>query len=324
MISASPSGRTTVVQVLSSPHSGSTILGVILGSAPGIFYGGEMDRVPVPIWHPGLVCSCGEPTSSCVFWGSVRARFESAHDSVRLERGQERFEPWGSLLRVVAATLVHGDALRSHARETATLIREVSQRASSPLVVDSSKFAGRALVYAAAQSEGLDVRYLHLIRDGRAVLNSRKARWSAAGVDTESVRFATRSAVRWLIANLTFSLLFSWRRGKYLRLRHEDLIRDPEGTLGRLERFLGVSLATPMAKIREGSAFPVVHVPAGNRFRLAGEVRFRRGATSALTTVPMAQRRAFWRVAGGLARFYGYEEKSPSEGTPPTVAPPPQ
>lgn len=315
--------RTQLLQVLSSPHSGSTILGVILGSSPEIFYGGEMDRIPVPIWRPGLVCSCGQPTSNCPFWGLVRSRYEATHDSVALEAGQKRFETWSSVVRTWAAALFGQRALRAHARETAALLRQVSETAGKPWVVDSSKFAGRALVYGAGRSAGLDVRYLHLIRDGRAVLASRKTKWSQQGVDTESVQFATRSALQWLGANLTFSLLFSWRRGRYLRLRHEDFVRDPEAALRKLERFLGVSLSVPLAKLAEGSAFPIVHVPAGNRFRLSGEVRFRRSASGGAETVRGAQRRAFWRVAGGLSRLYGYPKKpAPAESPSPAATPP--
>ncbi|MGC2288349.1 MAG: sulfotransferase [Thermoplasmata archaeon] len=322
MASSSPS-RMTLVQVISSPHSGSTILGVILGSAPGIYYGGEMDRVPVPVWQTGLLCSCGVPTADCPFWGSVRTRFEATHDTSRLVKGQRRFEPWYSLRRALVATVFHTGALRSHARETAALLRIIAETSEKPMVIDSSKFAGRALVYAAARSEAFDVRYIHVVRDGRAVIASRKARWSAKGTDTESAQFATWSALRWVIANLAFSVLFSWRRGRYLRLRHEDFVRDPEGTLRRLEQFLGVSLATPLAKLREGSAFPVVHVPTGNRIRLAGEVRFRRGPAGRPAAIPEVQRRAFWRAAGVLARLYGYEKtprpvESPTPATPPS------
>ena len=315
----------TLVQVLSSPHSGSTILGVILGASPDIFYAGEMDRVPLPVWRSGLVCSCGEPTAACPFWGSVRARFETAHDTPQLEKSQKRFEPWDSLARTVAATVLHGRALRSHARETAALVQLVSEIAGKRIVVDSSKLAGRALAYAVARSEGLDVRYLHVVRDGRAVIASRKARlsrWPVKGVNPESVRFARRASVRWVIANLAFSLLFSWRRGRYLRIRHEDFVRDPEGTLLRLEGFLGVSLAAPVAKLREGSPFPVVHVPTGNRFRLAGEVRFRRETPGSSAPLPSAQRQVFWRVAGGLARLYGYAREPARGETPASTGPP--
>lgn len=317
-----PPRRITLVQVLSSPHSGSTILGVILGSSSEIFYGGEMDRVPVPVWQTGLTCSCGAPTADCPFWGTVRARFQSSHDTARLVQGQRRFEPWYALRRTLVAALFRRPMLRSHARETAALIRLIAETAGKPLVIDSSKFAGRALVYAVARSDTFDVRYLHVVRDGRAVIASRKARWSAKGTDTESAQFASWSAVRWVIANLTFSALFSWRRDRYLRLRHEDFVRDPEGTLFRLERFLGVSLAIPLATLREGAVFPVVHVPTGNRLRLAGEVRFRRGSSGGSAAVPGVQRRAFWRVAGGLARLYGYEKEPPPAERPAPTAPP--
>jgi hypothetical protein len=324
-MSTGPPGRTTVVQILSSPHSGSTILGVLLGTSPQIFYSGEMDRIPNPVWGTGLVCSCGKPTAECPFWAAVRSKFEQRHDTGRLIRGQRRFEPWSALRGTVVASTFRTRPLRAHAKETMALLRHVSETSGKPVVVDSSKLAGRALVYAAARSDEFEVRYVHLIRDGRAVCASRKtrlARFPERGVDPEAVGFAVRAAVRWVVANLSFSLLFSSRRGKYLRLRHEDFVADPVGTLQKLEPFLGVSLATPIAKLREGSPFPVVHVPTGNRFRLAGEVRFRREPSGRTGDLPPSQGRAFWRVAGGVARLYGYSESPAPTPTPTPVASP--
>jgi Sulfotransferase family len=324
MTGTTPPSRIRLVQVLSSPHSGSTILGVILGSSPEIFYSGEMDRIPVPVWGTGLVCSCGQPTAECPFWSAVRSGFERAHDTPHLVAGQRRFEPWSSLRRTLAASVFRSPALRAHARATEALLRQVSEAAGKPIVVDSSKLAGRALVYAAARSDRFDVRYLHVVRDGQAVVASRKARlarFPEPGIDPEAESFATRAAIRWVIANVTFTLLFSWRRGRYLRLHHEDFVRDPEGTLQRIEHFLGVSLAAPVAKLRDGTAFPVVHVPTGNRIRLTGEVRFRRESSPHSSRLPAAQQRAFWRVAGGLERLFGYRKETPSSEPPPPAAP---
>ena len=325
MTATSPPGRVRLVQVLSSPHSGSTILGVILGSSPEIFYSGEMDRIPVPVWGTGLVCSCGQPTAECPFWSSVRGGFEGTHDTSRLVAGQRRYEPWSSLRRTLAASAFHSASLRAHARETEALLQKVSEVAGKPIVVDSSKLAGRALVYAAARSKAFDVRYLHVVRDGQAVFASRKARlarFPEPGIDPEAVSFATRAAVRWVIANIAFWLLFSWRQGRYLRLHHEDFVRDPEGTLQRIETFLGVSLAVPLAKLRDGTPFPVLHVPTGNRIRLTGEVRFHRESTPRSSPLPAAQQRAFWRVAGGLERLFGYRKGTFSPGAAPAATSP--
>lgn len=307
--------RTTLVQVVSSPYSGSTILGVLLGAAPAVYYGGEMDRVPNPVWGSGQLCSCGAMTSDCPFWRAARERFETAHEVAELERGQRRFEPWRALPRTVSASLLGGETLRRHARETAAFVRAVAETAGVPVVVDTSKFAGRALTYAAARGEGLDVRFVHVIRDGRAVLASRKARGSEQGTRTESIDFASGVARRWVVANLAFAALGRRWPSAYLRLRHEDFLADPEATLRRLEAFLGVSLAVPIGRLRADPTFPVTHVPTGNRFRLQGEVRLRNRTES--RPLPSAQARAFWRVAGPLAALYGYRRAPRALGEPP-------
>jgi Sulfotransferase family len=72
-----------------------------------------------------------------------------------------------------------------------------------------------------------------IVRDGRAaVLSAARLGWRAG--DIVGLSMAWRQCVRWMI---------SWERRyphSFLRVRYEDLVRDPTGTLGVVDRFVGI------------------------------------------------------------------------------------
>lgn len=77
-------------------------------------------------------------------------------------------------------------------------------------------------------------KLVHLVRDGRGVIASvLPIDW---GPDT------TRDATRWWIERLAFGLAaeLEWPE-RVLRVRYEDLIRDPVAELGRICRFTGLA-----------------------------------------------------------------------------------
>ncbi|MBD3282891.1 hypothetical protein GF396_01220 [Candidatus Pacearchaeota archaeon] len=55
------------IYVIGAGHSGSTLLGFLLGTAPEVFNGGEFDSVffKLPINN---ICTCGEKIDECKIW----------------------------------------------------------------------------------------------------------------------------------------------------------------------------------------------------------------------------------------------------------------
>ena len=77
-----------------------------------------------------------------------------------------------------------------------------------------------------------EVRVVHVIRDPRAVANSFKARWKNHSALSASIgwRDAVRSGQQWGRNNSP----------SYLEIRYEDLVNDPENTIGQVCDFLSV------------------------------------------------------------------------------------
>jgi len=301
--------KVTVLYVLSSPHSGSTLLGAALSSHPQIGFAGELFEIPVPAWDPGRPCSCGEPAGACPYWSAVRAAYEGIASTAELRKGEAAYDSWRALPRVGLARLLGSRRLRAHVERLRALVETIATASGKPVVIDSSKGAPRGLCYAFARSDRFDVRFLHLVRDGRGVVGSRKTREVRVSPTGEfNPHAVTRYSALWVFANLAFVLLFGLRRDRYLRLRYEDFTRDPGGTLARLCRFVGVDPAPLLEHLERGGDFPIVHVVAGNRLRLAGPVRIRPSTPDWQQRLTPHELRTYSMIAGGTARLFGYPE----------------
>ncbi|HEY7466153.1 MAG TPA: sulfotransferase, partial [Dehalococcoidia bacterium] len=60
-----------VVFIAGAGRSGTTLLDRLLGSTPGAYSGGELDRVWGVLDQPERLCSCGRHPRACDFWTAV-------------------------------------------------------------------------------------------------------------------------------------------------------------------------------------------------------------------------------------------------------------
>lgn len=306
-----------IVYVVGAHKSGGTILGSLVGSAPGVFYAGELYRFPSPIFDPGGLdrgCSCGETLGSCPFWSEVHRAARADPEFLReLRRGQERFEQWRRAPPTLWALVRRNPELTAHSERMFRFAGMFGRQANATTVIDSSFSPLRGWLYRRGVQRVHRVRYLHLVRDGRGFLASELA----IAEDPEAPRWVRGSWVvvaRW-VGYHTLALLFRLRGDEqYLRIRYEDLVLDPDRTLRRIENYLGIDLSDARQRLSLNEGVPMRHVVAGNRVRLAGEVRIRRELARP-KELPRSVSVLFWSVAGWLALALGYR---PSGGPPPS------
>lgn len=259
---------TGVLFIVGASRSGSTLLERLLNELPGVMSVGELQRV----WRRGFVenqlCSCGQPFHDCPFWGKVRHRLQAdgtATDAGAVDALSRR------VFRRGLRPLPRGEAILAH---WSRLFGAIAEASGARWLVDSSKDP----VYAAqlAHLPGFQTRYLHLIRDARAVAYSKMRRRLRPEIHWAEAYMATRSA--WASAG-------SWnqtqRRAEAVhkavgrpwhRLRYEDLAADPRAALAPLVSALQVPVTgtDPLAFLGEGVArVGVGHSVSGNPMRFS-------------------------------------------------------
>lgn len=169
----------TVVYIGGYRRIGSTLLGIVLGSHPHYVHVGEMSFLYSTVRSPSrTACACDEPLRHCPFWDGVAARYKNYTGRLLLSPEawslQRHIERRRGILRVLASDFTNRRRFARYRAHVRGLFRAVAEEGASK-VIDSSKSTAPATWRALLLSSlaGLDVRLIHLVRDGRGVT------WSA-------------------------------------------------------------------------------------------------------------------------------------------------
>jgi hypothetical protein len=305
-------GRTTVLYVGGMPRSGSTLLDLMLGQLVGHCEVGELFY----LWQSGVErnfrCACGEHFADCLFWTKVG---ESAYggwgnvDLAEIQRLQRDVDATAHLPFILSPSLRPGFA-RKLDRYTALvtpLYRAIAEVSGARVVVDSTKRP--SLAYILRRAPGIDLRLVHVVRDPRGVAYS----WSQAVELPEGTalrkHMKTRSPLlisrRWVTVNAMIAALPVPK----VRLRYEDLVREPARELRRVAALTAdvTGVTDPLAFL-DGTTFTHggSHTVAGGRIRMQhGPVTLRLDEKWRREYQPPL-RRAVAALTWPLRRAYGY------------------
>lgn len=230
-------GNPTIVCITAVGHSGTTLLDLILSSHSAVTSVGEAIKLPEKL---DARCTCrAKSMRICPLWSAVdrllRRDQELGLDDLDLDAGDR-------------------ETLLAHNR---MFYRAVSEASGRPFIVDSSK--RRLRVAAMLESGQFDVRPIHLIRSpfGVTFSNMKKGR-----------PWFHHARHYWHNVHETKRFL---RRYDHAVVRYEQLAADPEGVLGPLMRWLGLSFQPGQLAWAEAEH----HNIGGNRMRFGTDSTIR-------------------------------------------------
>jgi hypothetical protein len=253
--------RIQVIYVAGVSHTGSTLLGHILGEFEDTCYAGEIRNT----WRRGVlenrICTCNARFAECAYWQAVVERLPfSAEQQAEKLSGLQREAVRPSLGFPLRGTEMSQADQTTFAAPTEALYAAASDVAGVRQLVDSSK----SPLYAALLSRlpNIDLRMVHIVRDPRATAYShlRRRSFGYGGI--------FRLSLWWLRENFAIEKLAA-RGIPYARIRYEDLVQDPAGSLYQVTDALGL----PRSRLPiEGrvARLSEKHIISGNRAR--GEV----------------------------------------------------
>ena len=307
--------RVDFVYITSASFSGSTLLTFLLNTHPRIATIGEMKGTPIDV--ETYRCSCGEPISRCRFWQRLVARVRERGIPFDLSDmwTQSGFRLPGAPLanRIIShqhrswplelcrdAFLILSPACRRAfqriVRTNEVFVQAVTELTDRPIFVDASKEAIR-LKYL-RRIESFRTKVIYLVRDGRGVMLSNMKH---VGMSPE---FAARE---WVSAQREISCaLKAFAPRSRVRIRYEDLCRDPRGVMARVFWFIGVAPEEAVTDFRA-----LEHHILGNAMRLDNrsdiqlDVRWR-------NELGPAELDIFERIGGRWNRKLGYDAESPA------------
>src|SRR5262249_2977788 len=155
-------------------RTGSTLLDRVLGGIPGFASFGEMRHV----WDRGFrgnqLCGCGVPFRECPFWTEVAREAFGGFDAVRAEsvsRTKRAVAAFWNLPRIAGrgrwSSAGYRRRLEEYRDALSRLYRAMQRVSGARFLVDSTKDPQHAFVLSGIR--GFDVRFVHLVRDSRAV-----------------------------------------------------------------------------------------------------------------------------------------------------------
>jgi hypothetical protein len=257
----------TVLYITGWCRSGSTMLGNVLAEVPGIVHVGELRF----LWLNGVLkrgsnsrCGCGRDLMECPLWGDVldavqrtdsETDSQTAYRSVSQTDFRSAFRTFRRAGRTRPADVADWQAACRTRHTWRTLRRPprngwpatlraayhaIAEITGARVVVDSSKYASDAALL--THLDGIRPAYVHLVRDPRAVACS----WLRPK-DYTGRRSALGSTLYWTGFNLAAEAVARARREESIRLRYEDLVREPRAAVDRILRHLGSPGPNPVA-----------------------------------------------------------------------------
>lgn len=238
-------------------RTGSTLVDRILGSSPNWLSGGELAF----FWRFGLkdggLCSCGEEIARCPFWSAALeiAADSSTFDPQRMIDLRKRF--WSAHLPLMIFPSLSRrklDQLEEFPRIVGRLYEAALEISGNKVLVDSSKDVHYS--YLMRERSGIDLYFLHLVRDPRAIGNSWQRRRVETGFGGRSEmerRGLLKTTTYFTVSNLAAEALWRKKPDRYRLLRYEDFVEDPVSVCQQIAEFVGEDI--DLRGVLEGHRF---------------------------------------------------------------------
>lgn len=274
--------RAKVLYIAGSGRTGSTILDRILGQLDGFFSVGELCN----LWDRGLLahrkCGCGVPVDQCPVWrGILTTGFGRQLDEADASRVIALRRGWLRVRHIPKVLATHWRRHEDHGDELLEVLGRlygaVQEHTGCRVIVDSSK----APLYAEllARIPTIDLQVVHLVRDPRATAYSwlREKQLPDFGDVRQMQRLPPlKSSGLWTLWQTMSELLVGRPPDRYLRLRYEDFVRDPQAAVRRAAALVGEQPTALPFESADAVRLQPTHSVSGNPNRFqTGAVQLR-------------------------------------------------
>ena len=295
-----------------SPYTGSTLLGLLLNEHPECASIGAATGLTAKVDLATYACSCGTRFTECLFWRRIATRTAELGHPVTVF-GEH---PWNTNVRLSRRRSVNGllvqslgtpaftaardrsigrfppirDRVSEARSSTWSLARSVLDVTGKRVFVDTARDHQRPKHLAG--SPMLDIRVIHLVRDPRG---------NAASIVKHTGVGVARAARQWRHYNAEADRVRRlFPAGSWMLVRYEDLCADPQATLDRIARFVGVEPAPVRLPPRSTDRHVI-----GNSMRLQSVEAISEDTTWRATLGP-ADLRVIANVTRSAGRRLGY------------------
>ncbi len=272
--------------VYGCPRSGTTLLGAMLGSLEGVVCLPEAQFIGrmAPVDDPAATIDVAKT------WAKLRANW--------------RFQAWGW-----STDSGPGAEVRTYRQLIEWLAREYARDQGHADIVGFVEHSPEKLSYISRLRRHFDdARYVHVLRDGRAV--------AASIISAEfGPNNAFQAATYWIArVGAAYAIAHQLGAEKVLHLKFEELVKEPDAVINRVARFVGLNAAADSQG--QSQAFDVPSYYAKNN-RLIGKPVDPRRIDAWRQELTAREIEQFELRAGDFLQLFGYERVSAQEAIAP-------
>ncbi|MEK6481259.1 sulfotransferase [Catalinimonas sp. 4WD22] len=282
-----------LVYIVSTGHSGSTLLDLLIGSIPGVFSTGEIRRLPWQLAHKNLseksvdnqnICSCLKPFDKCEVWTHVVEEL-SKDAGCNIMDHPDKF-PISMLIGHEATykmtvkdyaynglykkSLIHSNlhwlaniiykTQLERIKNNWKLFESIEKVTGDQFIVDSSKDIAR-------------FPFLHTYRpdDTYLIVNKRDSLRFANSYIKRGLSPKNSLKARYGFYKTVYKIINNNPSIKYMDVLYEDLCENPSLLRKKIADFLGIKLSSLEYNINTKD----YHLVEGNPMRYKGELNIR-------------------------------------------------
>lgn len=285
-----------LIYIASNGRSGSTLLDMLVGKHKNCWTLGEFQMLPTDYLWDTQPCGCGKKVSECEFWNHVvelnRKIITSGAIGKFRNFGAGKVIRWRELKELFLNFIRPIDqaaAIDEYGKENYVVLNSLLEKIrisgdNIEYLVDASKDPYRLKWL--GQSGYFDIMVLHIIKKPESfVFSMTKNEKPSLKKLSRTLRFC----IRWIVENILIETVTHKfvGKGKYLKIRYEDLATDPSRQTKIIFEFLGLD----DFDMEVGDFMHHNHAVSGNQMRFkTGEVvldntwKSRMGSLYILTT----------------------------------------
>lgn len=315
----------TVLIIIGASKSGSTLLAKTLGGHSKCFTLGEINRYNAEIKNPDGCCSCGSPLTQCTFWNKIQSKL----DRSMLNSKFNDFNV-GIFKQITSKTEIHkliptilfkkqynNKLVNKEISNTLALYNLIFKETGSEVLIDSTKGLFRALILDSNRSKEVNFQFVHLVRDGRGVLNSSLKKTyfihhedgTIKEYDKENleqpiyIKTPLEAINYWLYVNIrNFLILKLFRSGKTAFVKYERFTEDPERELRPILNQLNLNYEDNILELEKNES----HILGGNSSRINAK-KIKKQDDAWRMNLPEDLLRKFNNRAGWFNKILGYQ-----------------
>lgn len=259
-----------ILYIMGTARSGSTVLEILLSHAKDTFGAGEITSLVQDGFIENKTCSCGQHCHSCNVWRQVLENINMREEELREWAALQKKVDWhvGFFRQIFG--LLSPDEKARYRDMNRSLLWAISKTTQASTIVDSSKYAGRAL--ALEKIVNAEVNILCLTRSPSGIMTSFQKPNTK-----EQLPKTVLGTLNYYVMVLTILWLAKRLLGKerVLSIRYEEFVAHPEQTLRAIGQWSNLDLSEVIQGLQEKKPFSVGHLVTGNRLRKKGEIRLK-------------------------------------------------